>query len=70
MNTVKKVLEDAGHTQRELSERSKVSLTTINRVCNHEVEVANRTKSKIVKGMNELTGAGHSAESLFGTAVA
>ena len=54
VNLVKKILEDGGFTQRELSEKSEVSLATINQVCNQKIDVSPRTKSKILKGLNQL----------------
>ena len=64
-NLVKKILEDGGFTQRELSEKSEVSLATINQVCNQRLDVTTRTKSKILKGLNLLTAGELSPGTVF-----
>lgn len=64
-NRLKQFLEDNGISQTDLAMASKVSLTTINKVCNQVRKVKRTTESKILIGLNELLRKEISREDIF-----
>lgn len=56
---LKQIIEEEGISQAELSRESNISTTTINKICNRNLnggEVSPTTKGKIAKGINKLVG--------------
>lgn len=52
-NDLKQILEVEGITERELSEKSGISVGTINRLANQKRAGSPKTQVRIVKGLNE-----------------
>lgn len=51
-NNLKEILDIEGISERELSEKSTVSVGSINRIANRHKNGSPKTQSKIVKGIN------------------
>ena len=59
------VLQTEGIRQTELAEDSKISLGTINRVCNGKQKITRTTMGKIVKSINRLSGECYEISDVF-----
>jgi hypothetical protein len=64
-NNVKKILTEEGYTQTQLSISSKVSVGSVNKICNQHRQCAPKTNHKILKGLNLLIGKNFKYEEVF-----
>ncbi len=55
-NTLRNILDSNGLGQTELAIESKVSLGTINKLCNNHISVTLKTKNRLLIGLNKLSG--------------
>ena len=64
-NWLKDLCQKEGVRQVELSERSGVGYSTINKIYNNHRTVSPTTKAKVVKALNDLSKNSYSIEEVF-----
>ena len=64
-NYLQKELDDNGISQTDLSKESKISVGTINKVCNQKKKPAPKTCTNIVKGLSNLSEKEYKVSDIF-----
>ena len=62
---LRRILEDEGITQTQLSAKSGVSAGTVNKVCNGKRAVTPTTQAKLIKALISLAGKNYDRKDVF-----
>jgi transcriptional regulator with XRE-family HTH domain len=68
MNSLQQLLDDNGKRQSELAVAAGLSKETINRICNNYTQGTRATQTKIINGLNKLTGKTYAKQDVFPSA--
>lgn len=55
-NSLRNILDSHGLSQTELAAESRVSLGTINKLCNNRISVTLKTQNRLLISLNRLAG--------------